>query len=804
MKPGWKEALVLGTAACFLTLGEEQRQTSPANDLPLPPQGPNLLAQGTFDAGLGRWTLWTRQPGAGRASWEAGGGRGGSGAARIEISGERDWSFSPGRRAAVRPGEIWLLRCWVRIEGWARAVLGATARDRRGKTTDWSLGAQTIFGPTDWAECQSWILVPPNTASIEPRLTGKGKGRLWVDDVEARRCGRAETLRAGLPQALELTNGLLRVKFFTDRGALEVEDLRCGKLWRQEAPDARLTALKASQKGGSIWATLLDARAAACFEASIRPVPGRPEIEVALEGKGPLQTAVCYPHPFLTKTNSWLVIPLNEGIGYPAGDPSIRPMRLIAYGGHGICMAFWGATEGEAGQMAIIETPDDAAIRIRRLRGRLCVAPEWDPQRHRFGYARRLRYVFFERGGHVAMAKRYRAYAKRLGRLKTLAQKRDENPNTDLLVGAVNVWCWDPDPVGIVREMQEAGIRRILWSHRADPQTVRRLNRLGVLTSRYDIYQDVMDPALFPKLRGVHPDWPSEVWPEGIMLDEFGRPRQGWRVRDKEGKWRACGVVCDKVAVRIAARRIPAELKTHPYRCRFIDTATASPWRECYAPAHPMTRSESRLWKMRLLDFVSGKMGLVCGSETGHDAAAPYVHYFEGMLSLGPYRVPDAGRDIGRIWTEVPERTAKFQVGQFYRLPLWELVYHDCVVAQWYWGDYNNKLLPIWDKKDLFNALYATPPMFMFTRRFWREHKERFVRSYRAVAPVVRAAGWSEMTDHRILTPDRNVQQTVFSNGLRVTVNFDSRPRRLPDGRTVPPMEFLVDGLKKSKAGNGS
>ena len=85
-------------------------------------------------------------------------------------------------------------------------------------------------------------------------------------------------------------------------------------------------------------------------------------------------------------------------------------------------------------------------------------------------------------------------------------------------------------------------------------------------------------------------------------------------------------------------------------------------------------------------------MGLVTGCETGHDAAVPYVHYFEGMLSLGPYRVPDAGRDMIRIWDEVPERVRKFQLGHDYRLPLWELVYHDCVVAQWYWGDYNNKL----------------------------------------------------------------------------------------------------------------
>ena len=41
---------------------------------------------------------------------------------------------------------------------------------------------------------------------------------------------------------------------------------------------------------------------------------------------------------------------------------------------------------------------------------------------------------------------------------------------------------------------------------------------MGVLTSRYDIFQDVMDPANFPKLRGVHPDWTTDAWPDDLMI----------------------------------------------------------------------------------------------------------------------------------------------------------------------------------------------------------------------------------------------------------------------------------------------
>src|SRR5208337_2220664 len=109
------------------------------------------------------------------------------------------------------------------------------------------------------------------------------------------------------------------------------------------------------------------------------------------------------------------------------------------------------------------------------------IAPEWEPQKQVFGYSRKLRYVFLDHGGHVAIAKRYRAYAQRAGLVKTLEEKRRVNPNVDLLVGAVNVWCWDRDAVTMVKEMQAAGIERILWSNAQSPENLRALNEMGVL-----------------------------------------------------------------------------------------------------------------------------------------------------------------------------------------------------------------------------------------------------------------------------------------------------------------------------------
>ncbi len=591
-------------------------------------------------------------------------------------------------------------------------------------------------------------------------------------------------------------NLTISVSFNPEDGTFLVTDKRTGLHWQQRvSASGKVTRAVTTRDGIAVtWH-----RPAVGLEVglTLRLDAERPELTATLSAQGDMKSSLGYPHPFVTERGTWLVVPMNEGISYPVDDATVETRRLIAYGGHGICMPFWGVTDGQQGYMVVIETPDDASIQIARLDGRLCIAPEWEAQKGKFGYARKLRYIFLDQGGHVAMCKRYRQYARQAGLLKTLEEKRWENPDVDLLIGAVNVWCWERDALAIVRDMKSQGVDRILWSNRQNPDVILAMNEIdGVLTSRYDIYQDLMDPNIVKEqLRSVHPDWTQEAWPQDIMLDAQGDWRKGWQVKGKDGKMYPCAVLCDRQALKYAAQRVPEELETHPYRCRFIDTTTASPWRECYDPDHPMTRSQSRYWKMELLRYMSQEMHLVTGSETGHDAAVPFVHYFEGMLSLGPYRVPDAGRQMQEIWDEVPERVAKYQLGHEYRLPLWELVYHDCVVAQWYWGDYNNKLPALWDKRDLFNILYGTPPMFMFTRTFWEQNKDRFARSYQDVCTVARAVGYSEMTDHRFLTDDRSVQQTHFANGVVVTVNFGDKPFTLPDGTALAAMGHHVAGM---------
>jgi len=65
----------------------------------------------------------------------------------------------------------------------------------------------------------------------------------------------------------------------------------------------------------------------------------------------------------------------------------------------------------------------------------------------------------------------------------------------------------------------------ILWSRGGSANALRTLNDMKVLTSRYDIYQDTMNPSNFPFLRGVDANWDDRRVPDDIIR----QANEDWR-----------------------------------------------------------------------------------------------------------------------------------------------------------------------------------------------------------------------------------------------------------------------------------
>ncbi len=748
---------------------------------------------------------------------------GGKVVARIVHKTPTDWAVRIPKLIDAAPGDIFELTCLVKNEGKTKCDFGVVLYDPQGTALDWNFGGAEIYPSNDLQTSTSKFLVPVGVAKIEPRVIGSGDTDVSIAEYKIQRVGRI--VQSDAQGTLPAENAYLRVVFHLENGSFDVRDVRTNRVWRQDVANSSqfVVASKPIERG--VKFELLDARSFTKYDASIQLEKDAPEIVVKLSAPddAPLASNISYPFPFATKTTDRIILPLNEGISFPTTEPEPIVGVIHTYGGHGLCMAFWGVVndvldpEKSDGIMGIIETPDDARIDMRPRKvdsadkegtsqgaQTLSVGGFWEGALNRFGYDRVLRYVFFDKGGYVAQCKRYREYADKIGLLVSFDDKIKRNPKLEdglnRLIGAANIWCWDGAPLPTIRRLKALGIDRILWSGGGSSEDVDAMNKIeGVLSSRYDIYQDVMDPARYDELPHIHGDWIAEAWPKDLLWDASnGHWARGWEVdpKDKNKPRIPCGVLCDSKSVGYAEKRIGDELKSKDYRCRFLDTTVASPWRECWNPDHPMTRSECRKARMELLNLLGERFNLVCGSETGIDASVPFCDYYEGMMSLGPYRCPDSGRYVDRIWHEVPDLVRKYQVGESYRLPLFELVYHGCVVSYWYWGDHNDKFPEIWRKRDLFNALYGVPPMYCFTTDFLDENADRFEESYQIAAPVAKSTGRVPMTDHRVLTEDRTVQKSSFANGLEVIVNFGKSKYRSEDGTVVPPESSRLVGIR--------
>lgn len=727
----------------------------------------------------------------------------------VRHSGACDWSFNGLPKIEVRPREVIVFRVETapdpEMSSDNPCRVGFVAEKRDG-TTDYSY----FTAPAKPGQvCERRLTVPEDVKRIRPRVTGVGSFSGILGPCVLMRTGCLDASAAN--ETIRLENDVLAVSVETKNGELSVTDKRTGRTWEGDSA-AEKSGLPGSWK--CLSAQRLDDRTVELLfgesgraDKSVRFELDGAEVLVTLDfGRETPIDALRYPYPFATQRGDRLLIPRNEGMGYPVDEEHERLSSASFACGHWLSMHFFGVTEDATGasMMGIVENPEDATLEIYRLgtARRWAAGPGWIGEFGKTGYPRRVRYVFFSEGGHVAVAKRFREYAKACGWLKPFSEKMLQRPNVRMLPGAPNIWAMIPDKdrVSHAKELKELGVKRFLWSAGGSPETVRAIGAMeNVLVGRYDVTQDVYHPALMTHMgkcgvRGMNDAaWPHDVMWTGNTPDTW---RKAWGIEVKEGTnvvMDYCATLCDVKAPFYQYETVYEELKRTPYTARFLDTTFSEPWKECANPAHRQTRRESHFWRRELLRMLTERFGLVTGSERGSCSGVPVVDYFEGMMSIAGYNLPRAGRDIQITWTnELPKYVQKYQVGAEYRLPLWELVFHDCCCAHWYWGDTQNKAPEIWDRRTLFNILYATSPMFLYNEKQWPSIREHVAETCRKTIPIGRAVWASEMTDHRILTPDRLVQRTVFSNGIEITVNFSDRVWMDERGHKVAAGSFAI------------
>jgi hypothetical protein len=593
-------------------------------------------------------------------------------------------------------------------------------------------------------------------------------------------------------------NEKLRVMVDPAPGRIAVLDRTSSHEWRQ--PDAQESA---AARAGARFRHVRRVPGGIAFEADFGSTKGKPNAvtvslrvpdsaaDLSIVADVTDMTAEHGDFPFLepflpeTPKSVLAVADYCDGHLYPL---DMDPFPRTWFGGDRLDMPWVGVCDLEKGYgyALILETSDNAWVQCRpcSIGTRRVYAPQvgWLSSKGTFGYPRRLLYRFAPAGGYVALAKAYRAYAKAHGLLVPFSEKLKRNPNIRRLFGAPDVW--GDASLKFAREAKAAGVEKMLIHGRTTAQEMKEINALGYLTSEYDNYTDIL-----PVEPGKKPDSSHDLLPDHAVLNADGKRMAAWLTYDKKTQYMKR---CPSFWVPTARLVIPKVLQTWPFIGRFIDVTTAEGLYECYDPNHPLTKPQKRECGEKLLAYVRSNR-LVVGGEHGIWWGVPHQDYIEGMMSGNRFGWP-AGHLIhpksreekfaGPYGTDTWENYDRWSMGHEWRAPLWELVFHDCVVSTWYWGDSNDYLLDAdpgnQAKKDAFNVLYGTMPMLWANAEgSWRKDRAAFLRTYRNICRLHKVVAEAEMLSHEFLTPDHAVQRTRFSDGTTCVVNFGAKPQRV-------------------------
>ncbi len=501
-----------------------------------------------------------------------------------------------------------------------------------------------------------------------------------------------------------------------------------------------------------------------------------PWLEVEVPQIGEDIPSLVFPPPIESDA---LVLPMKQG--RLVREPLNRfEHRVYRYAGCHLKMRWFGGLRGDSGWMCIVEDgyPDAGMVQAG-----MWAAPLWLKSLGRWDGPRRLRYRFVE-GGYVGLAKKFRAWAKDHGLFKTLEQKIEEVPAVGKLIGGRNLhfmvgWTfrrsrfdevWTPVPDDL-EGREEGVVPQITFRQAAD--IIEDAKKLGMERGVFSYHgwinggYDETHPDIWPPepALGTVEELQQLCRPEGpftaclhdnyqdIYAQSSSFPAGTCRMRDGEplpgGFWRGGqAYILNSRHALGRARRNWEKIKTLGVENMYSDTLTAEILKQSYEEGDTQSRAEDLEWKRRTMEFFK-EQGLIFSSEDGCDFGVPY-------LDSAPH-----GKH-----TRTPGES----------VPLWALVYNDCVVG--FRGG------PPRDPEQfrlrcLENVLWGWALVFGgFTAENWPQHRDAFTESL-YVDEWHGRIGTDEMVNHEYLTDDWLVEKTEWSSGCAAVVNFADEERKV-------------------------
>lgn len=531
-------------------------------------------------------------------------------------------------------------------------------------------------------------------------------------------------------------------------------------------------------------------------EALVHFSDGHVDLTFTMLDEGGVSTEeVLYPAPLIAdRDGAYAVLNTMQGQLLPASWPE-KIGDTLPFDGQ-MCseaayMPWWGEVTPDGSYLAVVRSPWDTKYTIEHPAG----GPNRIYARHlpslgHMRYQRTISYWFLPAGStYIDLCKLYRALAEEEGRPVTLREKAVQNKNAERLIGCCVMHVDGKTHVTPASryydaEHLEKNDSLTPFSHWAE--RARQLKSMGV--DRLYLHQDGWGQ---PGYDNQHPDYLPPCkdlggW-EGLkaladtlqslgylfgLHDQYrdyyldaATYRAEHACQSTDGSLYSHAIWAGGRQNYLCAALAPAYVKRNftqlldagiPLNATYLDVFTCNEADECSHPRHPMTRKECLRYRAQCFRYLTAH-GIAPSSEEVNDWA---------MDSL-----------VFCHWAPYPAAAAV-------PVPLFNLVYHDCVLIPWKMGA-DEWGIPKGTTGFLHCLLNGGMPYM--DERAEGEALATNIRQYHVISALHRQVAMEKMLSHAFLSADKARQRTVFSDGTSVTVDFDANTFEIlyPDGKKV-------------------
>ncbi|RZK60769.1 MAG: hypothetical protein EOO91_00190 [Pedobacter sp.] len=574
--------------------------------------------------------------------------------------------------------------------------------------------------------------------------------------------------------AIKISNSQLSFAVNSESGQFSVQDKKSKRSW-VSLPYKKIKFLSASAVSPSqLKMSLIDSTSGINF-SSLVTLENDSSLSFVLSTSQKAMAIDQLSFPQAMKTNyekGFLVFNYRSGgVQIAQNDITYPAKRMMVYDNIGLDMPWVGvydAVKGD-GMMVLANTPYDVEIDFSEDKGLMWPNVAWASSLRQFSYARKVSYIFTSGGNYVSLAKAYRNYLKQIDDFKTLAQKAIAKPRVNWLKGSAVVW--GSSGLKFAREAKAMGVHTaIIMGSKFKKDEIKQMTDLGFLNSSYENLEGTREGSM------------------GHMKDTMaiaayhtveGKPIIGWVTKTGVEYYSRSSVR----SLQAAPSYLPTYINDVPLTGLFLDVTPAF-LIEDFHPLHTFNREADKQYKNKIKEYIGKDLGLVLGGEHGKAWNSSILEYSEGTMT-GSFFWEDGNKpgylDPPKDTTYMSANFKKYGFNYRNRIPLWQLVFNDCVSSTWYWGDSSDWFYAVTptisDLKDNFNMLYGSMPLIWADKKGygWDRNRSRFVQTIRNVSNFQKRVSFSELLSHEFLNEEHTLQHSRFAGGGQAFVNFGEK-----------------------------